>query len=392
MVKRNISLINLYTVCNNMVFVLAVVVPYYKTIGLGFKEFLISEAVFSAVVLAAEIPSGYISDVWRRTTTLAVGMIFAMLGYFCLMFAGSLPETMIAQGIIGIAVAFNSGTVSALLYDTLLAEGREGEFRRLEGRRHAIGLYSTAFGCLCGALLFSLHPKLPLMADLCVLLTGLIAISFAVEPARFKKAAEVHYLRDIIDTAKYALHGHKEIAGIILISTVVFCATKLMLWSSQPYYESIGIPVAWFGAIMAGSYIIGGAAGHISHVVERFGSHRVKLAVMAGGLSLACLILWAFPSMVLAVPLFFLGTLTFGMGFPVVQSAINSQVGSERRATILSTASLMVHILFIPSSILLGFMEDVGSIQLSLLALAAQIVALGGIGFWLWKPKDQGPA
>lgn len=387
-VERNIRLINLYTICSYTLFFLPVIVPYYKEIGLTFQDFLLGEAVFAAVLFAAEIPSGWISDIWRRKTTLVCGLLFGSAGYFWLMFADTLFDAIISQGIIGIAVALNSGTVTAMLYDTLLMEGQESEYRRLEGKRHAIGLYAVAGSSVIGAFAYTIDPKLPLQMDLIVLAIGMVTIAMASEPVRAMKAPEKNFIRDMLSTMHYALRGHKEVAGIILVSMVIFSTSKLMLWTQQPYFELVGIPVEWFGVAMATGHIIGGIAGHWSHKLEPYGRDKAKLAVMAFSMGAACLILSVFPSIWLCIPLLLTGTLTYGMGKPMVENAINHRVGSERRATILSTSNLMVSVLFIPLSIIMGHVSETSGIQAGAGFLAVQIAILGGIGLWLWKPKD----
>jgi hypothetical protein len=59
-VNRSIRLICAHGVLTHMLFLLPVVMPYYASIGLTFRDFLIGEAVFSAVVLLCEVPSGWI--------------------------------------------------------------------------------------------------------------------------------------------------------------------------------------------------------------------------------------------------------------------------------------------------------------------------------------------
>jgi hypothetical protein len=59
MVNRNIQLCILYSVFINFVFILPIIVPYLTTIGISFQEFLIGEAVFAAVVILCEVPSGF---------------------------------------------------------------------------------------------------------------------------------------------------------------------------------------------------------------------------------------------------------------------------------------------------------------------------------------------
>jgi hypothetical protein len=74
MVRRNIRLLMLHNALHNMLFVLPVLVPYYKdVIGLGFREFLIGEVAFSAIVVLMEIPAGWLADVGQRRRVLVAG-------------------------------------------------------------------------------------------------------------------------------------------------------------------------------------------------------------------------------------------------------------------------------------------------------------------------------
>jgi MFS family permease len=382
---RNIRIVHFYTITCNAVFVVPVVVPYYQHIGLTFSDFLIGEAIFSVMVLLAEVPTGWIADVWNRRSSLILGMVFAVAGYGLLMIAENFWMATAAQGILGIAVAMNSGSVTALLYDTLAEHGKEEEYRRLEGKRHAIGLYAVAGAALSGGFLFAVDPKLPVLVNILFYIAGMVAMSFAIEPARHMKKVEKHPLHDMAETMRYALRGHPEITGIILLSAVIFCTTKMMLWSQQPYYQETGMPVEWFGVIMAGSYLIGGIGGHFSHKIDHWGSNRVALGFIAAALAFSCIVLSFGMPVFLAVPLFLTGTLAYGMGMPRVQNAINARVGGERRATILSTANLMVHIMSVPSFLIAGAVSDKWASHGTMFYIGAQVAVLGGIGLLLWR-------
>lgn len=384
-IKREIRLICAHSILTHMLFLLPVIYPYYQSIGLTFRDFLIGEAVFSAVVILSEVPSGWISDTWKRRTILVLGGFFGLCGYGLLMVADGFWMATTAQGIIGIAVALNSGTNTSLLYDIMHEEGREDDYRRIEGHRHGVSLYGTALACLAGGLLFVIHPKLPLILDMISMLGAMIAIVMVREPKRFMKSVEKHMFHDMIKTMKYALTGHPEITGIIIVSAVVLCTTKLMIWAQQPYYAEAGLNVAIYGAILAGVFILGGAAGQLSHRIEHWGSNRLALGVMAALLVVCCTILALVTSVWLGVILFFSGTLVYATAQPRINEGINSRVGPERRATILSTASLMVHVLFIPSSIIVGAVSESGGISTALMWMAGQLLVLSSIGLWLWN-------
>ncbi|MFA5593293.1 MAG: MFS transporter [Micavibrio sp.] len=382
--KRDIRLVNAHGIFTHMLFLLPVIFPYYNSIGLTFRDFLIGEAVFSAVVLLSEVPSGWISDMWKRRSTLVLGGFFGLCGYAMLMLAEGFWMATSAQAVIGIAVALNSGTNTALLYDRLHEEGREDDYRRLDGQRHGATFYGTALSCLAGGFLFFVHPKLPLVFDMAALLGAMIAIACVREPKRFQKSAEKHVFYDVFKTMKYALTGHPEITGIILVSTVIMCTTKLMLWTQQPYYMAAGLPVIWFGVIMTASFIIGGVAGQFSHRIDRCGSNRAALGGMGVLLVLCCFALAAVTSIWFGIILFLSGTLVYAMAQPRINEGINTRIGPERRATVLSTANLMVHFLFIPASLIVGLISERGAIGDALLWIGGQLLVLGGIGLWLW--------
>src|SRR3989339_109824 len=155
-VEKNIRLLELHTILLNGMFVVPVIVPYYRDeIGLSFQDFLIGEVIFALVLLILEVPSGWLSDVWKRKHVMALGAIFDAAGFLILLLANNLPMAILAQAMIGVAISLYSGTNTALLYDSLIACGREGDFARLEGRRNGFGLYSIGIASIFGGFMYA---------------------------------------------------------------------------------------------------------------------------------------------------------------------------------------------------------------------------------------------
>jgi len=385
---RNVPLILTYSVCCNLVFLLPIIIPYSKYIGLSFQEFLLTEAIFAAIVLFAEVPSGWLSDIWKRRTTLIISTFFAVIGYSFLLNADSFWIFALGQAIIGIAVSLNSGTINALLYDTLLQDERVGEYRKLEGKRHAYTLYAVAFASIIGAAVYQIDEKLPVALEIIALIIAMISISFIIEPKRQMKSIERHMFYDMMQTMKYALSGHREVAGIIFISMIAFCTTKLMLWTQQPYYMATGIGVEWFGIILAGLYLLSGFAGQWGHLLDHKVSHRFVLGFTIMLLAISCIGLAVFQNPIAGIGFFLMGTMVYGAVRPRVDSAINDCVGSERRASVLSTAALMVNVMFIPSSIVVGMIDSAVNIFAAQIYIGIQVLVLGAIGFILWRQSD----
>lgn len=382
--QRNTRLILIMQICNSAIFFLPVLIPFYQAeIGLSFKDFMMIEAIFCATIIMMEIPSGWLSDLWSRKNTMTAGLAFTSMGFGQLLFADSFMEAALSEVVTGIGVSLISGTNSAIIYDSLLQDGRQEEGRRLEGLRHGSALYSLAFACVVGGLLYQIDHYLPVILTIAAQGAGMMCGFLLIEPERTYKAAEKHPVADMLDTMKFALHGHKEIAGIILFATIVFMATKIMLWTQQPYYELLGLPTVYYGIFTALGFLLGGMGGHLGHRLDGHVRNRTMFLFMLIAVVGACLIAGMVKSLAV-IPLLLIGSVMWGFGWPRVQSAINMRVSSERRATILSTASLMINLAFIPVGSAMGVLADTVGIQHALLTLGGFILAGGGFGLGLF--------
>jgi len=375
---KNIRLLQVYTICANAIFLLPVLIPYYRDVlGLGFREFMIGEAVFSAVMIAMEVPTGWLSDVWGRKKTLIASVIMGLAGWLILWHADGFLMAVVAQGVLGINISLASGTNSALLYDTLLENKQEDEFHRLESQRHGMMLYAVGGASIVGGFMYQWHPMAPLAAMIALKFIALLLTLFMVDPSRHKEEVHKHPIADMMETVRYAMHGHVEVAGIIILSALVFATTKNLLWAQQPYYIMLNLPESWFGIFTCAGFIIGATASTFGYKINGRMSNVTALYVLMISAILACAIAGLWPGHH-GIVLVLSGSLIYGIGAPRVQAAINNRVSSVRRATILSAASLSVHVISIPLMVLIGWAGDAYGIEMALIVLAV-IMAIGGL-------------
>jgi MFS family permease len=385
--QRNLRLINIYTLAINAVFLLPVITPYYRDeLGLSFHDFLIGEAVFAAVMILGDIPTGFIADKFGRRIALLLGTVFAFLGYSLLYAATGFWSAVLSQGVIGIAVCLASGANSAMLYDTLLTQGREAEFRRREGLRFGFQLYSVAGACLIGGYAYTLDHYLPLQIELVAVFAAFLATLFMVEPARHKTETGKHPLKDIWDTTLYALHGHKQVAEIILLMMLIFSTTKILMWSIQSYAGFLGYSESLLGFIYAAVMLSGAISGHFGHRLFPNLKGLDLLKALLGAF-IVILLIAGFSGSLAGLLVLSLEGVIFGFGMPRAQEAINRLVGSERRATVLSAANLAVSCAFIPFSQSLGWLADARGILDALLGHAILLAVLGA-GVLLWLERN----
>ncbi|MCB1557956.1 MAG: MFS transporter [Alphaproteobacteria bacterium] len=365
--------------CINSIFCLPILMPFYQNhLGLSFHDFLIGESVFAASMILLDVPTGWLADQWGRKKCLILGALVFGLGILSMYYAIGFWTIIAAQGVVGIGHSLMTGANSALLYDSLLATNREHEFRKREGFRFALQLYACAGAAIIGGYLYSIDASLPfhVEAGICALAAAL-AFGF-VEPPRHKKTVEGHPAMDILRTIKYVMHGHKEIAGLIMLMTLTFATTKICMWSIQAYTLALGWNPSWNGWIISIVMVAGGVFGHIGHKIwpSLYGRKAlyILLAALTVALILAGLKITWFGLICLGFEAF-----VFGFGMPRAQEAVNNLATSGERATILSTASLATSLGFIPMSQIIGWASDKYGIGDGLLIHAA-VIAVCGIG------------
>lgn len=379
---RNIKLLQMHSVCMNMCFVIPVIVPYYRDrMGLGFDDFLLGEAAFAATLVVLEMPSGWLSDVWKRRHVLLLGTLAEMLGYALLLAADGLWMAVASQMVIGVGISLISGTNSALLYDSLLSEGREAEFRRHEGQRMGTGLYSVAGASVVGGFLYAADARLPLALSLLMLAAAAVCALRLHEPLRHRHTPVKHPLADMLETARYALGGHAELVMVIAFSALMFSATKVVMWAQQPYYMAAGLDESLYGLLMAAGFVMGGLSSQFAHMLDGRVPNAKALAgvwltgmccCIGASLSLERLHGWPGIGMLMLA-----GTCLYGLAAPRVSEIVNRHVGSDRRATVLSTQSLLCSLVFMPLGTLMGHAEKALGVGHMLAAMSAWLLLAG---------------
>src|SRR3954463_8637467 len=100
-IQRNLRLIDAYTLGTNGLFMISTLLPYYRDhIGIGFREFLLGESAFAATIILLDVPTGWLSDVWQRKHTQALGLIIEIIGFSSLLLAKSFFMAVVSQALI----------------------------------------------------------------------------------------------------------------------------------------------------------------------------------------------------------------------------------------------------------------------------------------------------
>ena len=135
---------------------------------------------------------------------------------------------------------------------------------------------------------------------------------------------------------------------------------------------------------MAVGYSLGGLSSHLAHKLD--GKVNTFRALIYAWLAAFLVCIGA--AGIMGLPgiglLMIDGSCIYGSTSPRVNEAFNRLVGSERRATILSTQSFMTNLLAIPISALTGWASGYGGVQTSLFMIALWL-CIAGTCLAAWK-------
>ncbi|HSX05128.1 MAG TPA: MFS transporter [Candidatus Saccharimonadales bacterium] len=348
----------------------AYLTPFFLQHGLSLSQIFLLQSIFSLAYLLWEIPSGYIADRFGRAFSIKLSAPIAAAAMVAYGFSTHFWQFVIWELVLAIANGLISGIDTALLIDSLRAEGREEEFVRLSQRINALGFAAVAAGVpLAVLLVHSAGLGATIVAD--GLLTGAGAIfAFKLHEApRFNGAQEA--VRLSAWHAMKRLGRNAEARWLVSLGAALSAATYLAFWLSAPYYTALGIPTIWFSVILALRSLWKAWLSHHFHQAHHLERNMVSYALLAGLVYIAMAsrqiwLLWAV-----------LGhDIIQALASQPITAELNKHIAHEFRATLNSLVNLVQRLVFTVAGPLLGLLVDKTSLSIGFVAIGAIASAL----------------
>ncbi len=350
-----------------------VLILFYTANGLNPTQIFTIQAVFHLAVLLLEVPSGYLADVIGRKKTLVFGSIFFPLGLALYAVGRNFTAFIFAEMVLAVSVSMRSGCDSALLFDSLKQLGRNGEYKRYEGKCALVARTGTAVSSVAGGLLAAIFLRLPFLVNVgSALFMPPLALALA-EPEREKRPGK-NPMRDILHICRYCLQ-QPHIRPVVLFCGLLMASNLTALWAYFLLYQGLGIGVGWFGVLFAVFQLAGALGGSRSHAFcGRFGAKAPLLLALLTPLFF--FLMGAFPSFWL-LPLVPANAFLWNLAYPVLLERLNLAVSSDVRATVLSLAAMAGSVIFIVVSPLFGRLVDAFSLSTAFVTLGVFFVLAG---------------
>jgi len=360
--RSNIRKLYTFSFLQMTLFPMAIITLFWKDhIGLSLTQILLLQGILSVVMVLMEYPSGYISDRIGYRVSLTLSAMLGMTGWGIYTLATSFAHVMAAEILLGISLAFISGSDSALLYETLKAEGAEQEYARHQGRMSGFAQGGEALGALFAGVIYAYAPVLPFVLQVGVWLLALLLTRSMIEPVRIISSPASH-LAEALQSARYAFVENKVLRYNILLNTFLGIASFYPVWLIQPYMQHAGVPLTWFGPVWSGANLTVAFFSLTSHRVagylgDRFMVIMFLVLVGVGYLGLGLIGgLWGFL-------FYYLLTSMRGLRGPMMLNLTQRECPSANRAGILSLQSLCFRLLFVCSGPLVGMLADRAGVQ-----------------------------
>ena len=355
---NNIKAVYALAFFHSFMVIVPVLVPFFNSKGLDLAEIFYLQALFAAVIVVLEAPSGYFADLFGRRTALVLGSAIHGLGYLYLNFADSLLQLAVFEITVGISMSLLSGADLAILYDSQAALKRE------ENTEHSSGIAQLGFTKSCAEGLGALSGGVLALYSFDIMVLAQSAIAWAclaialclVEPPVHCEDHDRGKLR-LAEVLRRLFLEDALLRRVVVAIPLYSLATFHMAWLVQPYWEQQGLSLALFGILWFTQSLTVALGSKFGFYVERrlgaggsltligllpvFGYFGVALAPPAVGIGLALLLF-----------------ICRGLSQVILVNALNRRVPSRMRATANSLTSFMFRLAFIITGPAVGFLAD----------------------------------
>lgn len=369
---RNLSALRTYALGRNLMFMVPVLVPFWRANGLSMAELMALQSYFSVVSVALEVPTGWLADRWGRRASLLLGLLALCAAVAVYGLGHGLAAFVLAETCFGLGHALTSGADVALLHDSLQAAGRVADYPRRFARYQAVQLAAGAASSAIGGVCFATDLRAAWWFTLAALLLALRPAWRLVEPPRGDRPS--------IAPARAGQASHRAVAGLLLLGALTWGGNRAAQWLMQPYFEQAGWTLGSFGLLLAAGMGVAAAASRSSAALLL----RLGARGLAGALLLASAA--AFAAMAAAAPhaawagwvglaALALQQTVAGCVMTLYTTLFNEHLPPAWRATGLSLQSLAGMAAYAAIIPLLGAVADARDLAASLALLALLLVA-----------------
>jgi len=341
---------------------------YLQGKGLNYTEINSLWGVIVFTMFLTEVPAGIIADRLGRKRSVNVALALQVLGEVIFLFAKSYWAFALAAATGGLGFAFASGSIEALVYDSLKLKGREGDMTEAMGFISAAQRLANLLAFAAGGLLvadltqerFTLATAAvaAIAVTACAVAVGfLISLTLQESETEATLGDDASSLTLLMDGIRM-LRGNKQFRRLVLLALATIPFKDYLLNLYQPRFVDVGVPSVWLGLALALASALSILGARYAYLLEtRLGSQRSLciVTVLPGALYL---VMAATLHPTFAVLAFCTLYGSMSLKDPIFSGHLNKHIESRNRATVLSLISMFSGIYVALMGLLIGRIGD----------------------------------
>ncbi len=370
--KRNITILYLYTFLSTFILFYATDVLFYVERGVTTSGYLFFIAIIYIIQLLFEIPSGVLADKYGKKRMLILSNILMIISTIIFIFSYNYIFFLVAIIIKGLDNALVTGIVNSMLYDN---HKENTKFNKILFVKNTYYNISYMIAMILGgyfaenySLVINYYITLiPLCINFCIL--------FFLKDTIQKKKEEKILKKDVLKNAFKEIRNNKNIVNFIYTNALIFSILRLLEESHPEYAADMGISyfvIGIYTALILVFCIFGNYIGTILH--RKF----YKYVFLGSSIVLGVLILLVglinnFLGIILILLLYI-----FSESYEnITLSYLHENISSKSRVTVESITSAVLSIFGIIISLIVALLSSYYELTTVYIILGSILIGYG---------------
>jgi len=361
-------------------------VMFLQQRGLSLVQIGLCESIYHLTSFLFQVPAGALADRFSYRTMLITGRIAAIGHALIMLLAPVHSFWWFASAFVLLGWAYNlqSGTLEALLYETLADNHQTERYPQVTSTMNTILKVAGMSGLIIAGWLIHDYTLVTYQLYLFGAIGALIAAIVLHEPARHTQNGQFLTIWQIFRATAACLHQMPKLS-YLMIFNAIFSVIGAAYYN---YFQAVLTAHGFKGGLLSGVLVIVTALNVLSvQLTPRLQQRWSPIKLLSGltGLLILTLLITGINQLGLMLGgYFFVNMLMAGIA-PIMSSYYNALIPSSQRATLLSVSSMLYSIMTSISFPLIGWLIERLGFALSFTWIGSGLLILGLLSLGLIK-------
>ena len=364
---------------------------YLASKGMSLVQLGILEGMFHVTSFIMETPTGAIADLFGRKFSRILSRFFLIADALLCFYGTSFAHFALAFMLCAIGWNLESGAGDALVYDSLVELGEEGNYMKVNGRIETTYQIAQAGGLAIGGLIAGISYEYLYYGQILIIAaSAAVALLFTeTRVGRTKEQTEdksgliACLKKQYVDSFKI-IKGNNRLIYMITFLNILGVFTTTTFFYMQIYCKENGMKENTIGIVFAISCILGAIGGLSAHRVEAFVKERKLLFSLP---IIFMVLLWGMIWFKTALITFIVIAMFDSLMYVVYFDYVNRLIPSAERATLLSFSSMVFSFFMVLIFPVFGKIGDLLGLNYAFGFVACIATALVLINLAILAPK-----